>query len=83
MMRSETGRYLPTQSNDDFLAEALRRSLPWTVEDYEQLRKAALALVRTHTSWDRPDGTTRPSFDGAAYWALIGALDRAQRLDIE
>jgi hypothetical protein len=81
-MRSDSGRYLPTQLDDDFLSESLRRSLPWTIDDYEQLRKAVLTMVRTHTPWDLAD-MTRPSFDGKAYWAVLGALDRTHRMDAE
>lgn len=82
MMRSESGRYLPTQRDDEFVAESLRRSLPWTLDDYAKLRTAVLAMVRTHVAWDVAD-CTRPSFDGSAYWAVLGALDRAHRIDVE
>jgi hypothetical protein len=72
--------YLPTQTDKGFLEDALRRAMPWTVADYERVRRAAIALVRTHTTWDHPAGP-RPSFDGAAYWKLLGALDRADNRD--
>ena len=68
---------LGVQSDTALADELWRRAQPWTEADYERVRDAALALVRTHVAWDRSDGTVRPSFDGAAYWRLLGALDRA------
>lgn len=55
------------------------RARPWTLDEYETMRQAALAMVRTHLPWDAPTGETRASFDGEAYWALLGALDRVSK----
>lgn len=67
---------LPAQLDREYIEEHRRRSAPWTTEHYERVRNAAIAMVRTHISWDRPDGSIRPSVDGASYWELLSALDR-------
>jgi hypothetical protein len=67
MMRSDSGRYLATQRDNELVADALRRNRPWDTKDYERLRKAAMAFTRTP--------------NGRAYWDLLGALDRTGRDD--
>lgn len=66
----------PAQSKYEFEHERELRARPWTVIEYERLRIAALAMVRTHTPIDFPGGRIRPSFDGEVYWAFLSALDR-------
>lgn len=83
MIQNDNGVYLPTQREKEFRAESLRRSLPWTMGDYKRLHLAVQAMVRTHVSWDRPGGELRPSFDGSAYWEVLGALDRTHSRDSE
>ena len=75
-MHEKFTRTLPRQSNYSHTAEQERRQRPWTEEEYERVRQAAIALRKTHASWHLPNGDIRPSFDGSAYWALLGALDR-------
>lgn len=67
---------LPEQSNKQLANESWRKQEPWTEEQYERVRQAALALRTTHASWHLPNGDIRPSFDGHVYWQLLGALDR-------
>jgi len=81
MMRSESGRYLATQPDDELVSEAFRRNRPWDTKDYERLRKAALALTKTHTTVDLAGKRVMSAFDGHAYWELLGALDRTGRDD--
>lgn len=70
------------QTNKELAEELSRRDRPWTVADYEAVRQAALALIRTHETWHKADGSCRPSFDGRTYWELLGSLDRPYlRLD--
>lgn len=63
----------------DELVEAFdeRCAQPWTVAEYERVRRSALALVRSHRSSDLADGRVLTIVDGARYWDLLGALDRA------
>jgi len=77
MIRSTSGMpYLGRLSDRDIeqaiLKDDVRRAQPWTVAELEQVRDAALAMVRT-----RQAGDGRPSFDGKRVWELLGALDRA------
>jgi len=81
MMRSPSGRYLAVQRDDELIAETSRRNRPWTTTDYERLRKAAVALTKTHTSVDLSGRQVMSAFDGAAYWELLGALARTGRDD--
>ena len=49
---------------------------PWTTADYERVRRAVLALAKTKVTLEMNDGELRPSFDGPAWWNVLGALDR-------
>jgi len=79
MMNPSTSRFSllhgGTQTDDSLAHELEKRNRPWTVEEYERVRQAAIALSRTHVSVDRM-GKTLSCFDGKAYWALLGALGR-------
>ena len=61
-------------SNETELWDA-HRSRPWSLQDYETLHLAVLAMIRTHVPWSRGD-VTMAAFNGDAYWAVLGALDR-------
>lgn len=69
--------WLPVQTNESLRQDISRKNKPWTKDELERVRLAALAMVRTHRVWEIDKKHMRPSFDGAAYWALLGALDRA------
>jgi hypothetical protein len=59
-----------------------RQAAPWTLPEYERVRQAAMALVRSHGQIDLPVPGGRPriatTVDGPLLWALMGALDRTR-----
>jgi hypothetical protein len=63
-------------TDDEFVTDEARRSRPWTEQDYIRLKRAAEAMVRTHTSVDLAGERVMPAFDGDRYWDLLEALDR-------
>jgi len=81
MMNPSTSRFSllhgGIQTDEELARELERRRQPWTIEDYERVRQAAIDLSRSHVSVDRM-GKTLSCFDGRAYWALLGALDRTE-----
>ncbi len=71
-------RYYGTQTDEELAHEQERRSRPWTVDDYENVREKATAVARSFSMVPLP-GVTRATVDGALAWDLLGALDRAVR----
>lgn len=56
---------------------------PWTAEQYEKVRQAAIALVRTHVPRDLANSKKIvATFDGAKLYALLSALDRSEDLEV-
>lgn len=75
------GQYLPnragvTQSDNGLAWEETRRSRPWSDSDIDCLLASLQVLIRSHEPCDLPDGRVRATFDGAAYWDLLAAIDR-------
>lgn len=74
-------KYAGTQTDAEFVKDALRQALPWTEAELLRVRDKARALVRTNTSVDLPGRRTMTAFDGHAVWELMGALDRVDHRD--
>lgn len=55
---------------DDFAARA------WTEKDYERVRQASIALVRSHHSHELQNGDILCCVSGRLFWQLLSALDR-------
>jgi hypothetical protein len=66
----------PAQTDVELADELLKRDEPWTAEQYERVRQAAIKLCYTHITIDRKGERPLSGFDGRAYWDLLGALDR-------
>lgn len=66
------------ETKAEHLTDLARRHKPWTVADYEAVRQAAIAVVRSYRMAPVP-GVDRATVDGPSVWALIGALDRTGR----
>ena len=69
------------QTDKEFASDEERRSRRWSEMDYRRLKRAVEVLVRTHRTVDLPGNRTVSTFDGNAYWELLGALDRAPLRD--
>jgi hypothetical protein len=64
------------ETKAEFLNDQATRHRPWTEQDYIRLKRAAEAMVRTHTSVDLAGERVMSAFDGDRYWDLLEALDR-------
>lgn len=68
------------ETNAEHIADGLKRSRPWSTDDYERVRLKAVAVVRGYRMIPLP-GVDRATVDGTLIWDLISALDRVGAKD--